>query len=188
MKFKSIALAVSMSLGAGFAGAQATPAKPPGAAPGGVLTASQSKTVENLQNATNRLHESIKAMENKGEGKQRHEAITRAQKALIDTQQAMLALPDEMRQSPAFTMSTTEYNESVKKLMQAAESLRKSVQAMAQMPAGEARNKAIQQVNQALVDTQAAMVLASVPATGQTGTMGAAGTGTAAKPAGETKK
>jgi hypothetical protein len=71
-------------------------------------------------------------------------------------------------------VSTTGYDESVRKLMKSADSLRHAIQQMAQQPAGDRRNEAIRDANRALLDTQAAMAAAYEPQ-GATRSMGAGG-------------
>lgn len=54
--------------------------------------------------------------------------------------------------------ASPEYTKSMEQLQAAAQRLREATQAMAQQPAGERRNQAIRQANQALIDTQDAMM------------------------------
>ena len=58
------------------------------------------------------------------------------------------------------TVRTTspDYTASMLRLQEAAQRLREAIQAMAQQPPGEGRNKAIDQAHQALYDTQSAMI------------------------------
>jgi hypothetical protein len=63
--------------------------------------------------------------------------------------------------------------------MSSADSLRHAIQEMAQQPAGERRNQAIEQANRALWDTQTAMVAAHQPGTSQS--MGASSGSTASE-------
>jgi hypothetical protein len=114
--------------------------------------------MQRLQQAAQRLRESIQAMAQKAPGPEREAAIQEAQKALLRTQTAMLDLPPELRSWGS--VSNEDYDRSVRKLMGAADSLRQSVQAMADQKAGPGRNDAIRAANQALLDTQAAMASA----------------------------
>lgn len=177
MNFKPTALIVSIALATGVASAQTQP--PAGAGPGMPLTAAQQQSMVELQEAANRLRESIAAMKDKANAVDRHLAVQQAQEALIATQRAMSALPAEIRNAPAAATTTVKYRESVEKMMRAADSLRESIQAMAKLPPGDARNDAIRQANQALLETNAAMVMAYAPGTG-TGAMGAAGSASGA--------
>lgn len=54
--------------------------------------------------------------------------------------------------------SETDYSRSMERLTKAAQNLREAVQAMATQPAGERRNEAMRQANDALLETQQAMV------------------------------
>ncbi len=58
----------------------------------------------------------------------------------------------------ATSYSEAEYSRSMEKLMKAAQNLRESVQAMAKQPAGPGRNEAMRQANDALLETQEAMI------------------------------
>lgn len=150
-----------------------TPAAPgaavPAAAPRGVMTAEDQKAVEKLQQAADHLLDAIQAMQNKPEG-ERLGAIAQAQNALTETHDAMRALPPELRNAPGATVSTAQYDESVRKMMKAAAALRASIQALARQPAGEEVDKAIREANQALLETQSAMVLAYTPGASGSGT------------------
>ncbi|MBL0419170.1 hypothetical protein JI739_02310 [Ramlibacter sp. AW1] len=141
----------------------------------------QSQSMDKLQKAAQHLRESIQAMAQKRAGPDRDRAIDQAHEALLETHAAMLALPPDLRQGnipeidktrPSETrraaVSDADYERSVSQLMRAADSLRQSVQAMAQQPAGERRNQAMSQARQALWDTQQAMVSAYDPATART--------------------
>ncbi|TFZ01127.1 hypothetical protein [Ramlibacter rhizophilus] len=198
MTSKHIPLLASLLLGAGIAAAQTTSGstssdtttsgtpsastQAPGAGPGAPLSAAEQQAVEKLQQAANRLRESIQAMQSKPEGSERVGAIRQTQQALNETHEAMLALPENLRNAPG--VSTTTYDESVRKLMQAADSLRDSIQSMAKLPAGDARNNAIKQANDALMQTHSAVAQAYVPTTSGTSAMGAG----AATPASSTLK
>ena len=59
---------------------------------------------------------------------------------------------------PAVPNATVDYTKPMERLFQAAQRLREAVQAMAQQPAGERRNKAMDQAREALLQTQQAMV------------------------------
>lgn len=164
------------SLGAAAQSAAPAGAQSPSKSSGTVVSTQPVYTepMQKLMQSAQRLRESIQAMaQNKEPGASRDGAIRQAQAALLDTQRAMMELPPEMR-SWGSTASTASYDESVKKLMAAADSLRESIQAMAQRPAGEARNQAIRQANEALLETQSAMAQAYTPTTGGgSATMGA---------------
>lgn len=114
-----------------------------------------SKSMEQLQQATQKLREAIQQMAQEPAGDRRNRAIGQAQEALVETQRSMMALPPELRVGSA---SSPDYTKSMERLQTAAQKLRDATHAMAQQPAGERRNKAIDQANQALYDTQQAMI------------------------------
>lgn len=182
MSRKSIALAAAVLFAGGAAVAQTTGAgaasavaSSTGASSGGGGTVKSvqpvhTQSMQRLQQAADRLRQSIQALAEKPPGPDRERAISEAQDALMRTQQAMMALPPELRSSG--TVSTAGYDASVRKLMASADSLRQSIQEMAQQPAGQGRDRAIRQAHRALWDTQAAMVAAYQPG-GDTKSMGA---------------
>lgn len=114
-----------------------------------------SKSMERLQQAAQKLREAIQAMAQEPVGDRRNRAIGQAQEALFETQRSIMALPPELRVSSS---TTPDYTKSMEQLQAAAQKLREATQAMAQEPAGERRNKAIDQARQALFDTQQAMI------------------------------
>lgn len=109
-----------------------------------------------LRESAQRLRESIQALAQKPPGPERKVALDEARSALLRTQQAMVDLPPSGRATGTVS-STSGYDASVRKLMQAADSLRDSIQEMATQPAGDRRNQAIRAANRALLDTQVAM-------------------------------
>ena len=109
------------------------------------------------------MRQSIQALADKPPGLERGHAIAKAHEALLQTQQAMVALPPEFRTTGS--VSTAAYDESVRKLMKSADSLRQAIQEMAQQPAGERRDRAIEEAQRALWDTQLAMASAYQPDT-----------------------
>ena len=82
------------------------------------------------------------------------DAAQRLREALIDAQNAMLALPPELREGSGKTVDSR----AMRRLEQAAQQLREAVQAMAQQPAGAQRNEAARMAREALRETQQAMV------------------------------
>src|SRR5205085_9634363 len=103
-----------------------------------------------------RLRESIQQLAQKPPGPEREVALKEARAALLRTQQAMVDVPPSERVVGTVS-STAGYDESVRKLMAAADGLRDAVQEMATQPAGARRNQAIRDANRALLDTQTAM-------------------------------
>ncbi|HYD76495.1 beta/gamma crystallin domain-containing protein [Ramlibacter sp.] len=189
MQFKKktvLALVAACAVAGGTATAQSGNDKP--GASGGTVVSRQAiptQAMQRLQDSADRLRQSIQALAQKPPGPERERAISNAHDALLRTQQAMMALPPDMR--VAGMTSTADYDKSVKQLMKSADSLRQSIQEMAQQPAGERRNEAIQQAHRALWETQAAMIDAYQPsnaaqamgAPGQTGSSGGSGTAAA---------
>ena len=104
--------------------------------------------------AAPRLRDAIQAMAQQPAGTARNQAIRTANEALIDAQNAMLALPPELREGSGKTVDSR----AMRRLEQAAQQLREAVQAMAQQPAGAQRNEAARMAREALRETQQAMV------------------------------
>ena len=168
-----LAIVARWAVAGGAAVSQAAADK--AAAPGGAVVtrhAVPTQSMQQLQEAADRLRQSIQALAQKAPGADRDRALADAYDALLHTQQAMMALPPDMRVGGM--VSTADYDKSVKQLMKSADSLRQSIQEMAQQPAGERRNKAIAQAHRALWETQTAMIAAYQPASSQA--MGASGT------------
>lgn len=173
MKSTSMTLIAALALATGGAAAQqGTPDKQQ-AQPGRQAATADSQSMEKLKQSAQRLRESIQAMAQRKPGPDRDRAIAEAHEALLETQRAMVALPPELRGTGA--VRTADYDQSVRKLMKAADSLRESIHAMAQQPPGQGRNRAIEQAHQALWDTQNAMLSAYAPGSADSRTMGAVG-------------
>lgn len=157
-----LALVAACAVAGGAASAQSGSEQ--ASAPDGMVVSRQAiptQAMQRLQESADRLRQSIQALAQKPPGPDRERAISNAHDALLRTQQAMMALPPDMR--VAGMASTADYDASVKQLMQSADSLRQSIQEMAQQPAGEGRNQAIQAAHRALWETQAAMIDAYQP-------------------------
>lgn len=154
----------------------AAPVSPAGTTAAVASQPARSDSMQELQRSAQRLRQAIQALAQKKPGPERDRAIDQAHEALLETQRAMASLPPELRSTGgAATASTADYDASVTRLMKAADSLRHSIQEMAQQPAGERRNRAIEQANKALRDTQAAMVHAYQPTSGRAMGAGPAG-------------
>lgn len=110
-----------------------------------------------LQEAEQKLREAIQAAAQQPAGTQRQDAIAQAQEALFDAHRAMIALPPELR-TGGEKVSAADSDKAMKRLQQAAQKFRKAVQAMADQPAGERRNKAMKEAREAILETQEAMV------------------------------
>ncbi len=146
------------ALAAALACAQAQAAGAPVATAAAATTAVQpvpAPAMHKLTDASEHLRQAIEAMQGKPAGPERDVAIARAREALARTQRAMRELPPEWRL--ATPVATASYDASVQALTQAADTLRESIHAMARQPAGAARDQAIREANQALLDTQVAM-------------------------------
>jgi hypothetical protein len=104
--------------------------------------------------AAQRLRDATHAMAGQS-GPSLSKAIEQTNEALLETQAAMLALPFQLRQAPA---SAPDHAKAMDKLKQAAQKLRDATHAMAAQPAGADRNAAIKQTNDALLETQQAMI------------------------------
>ncbi|TFY99900.1 hypothetical protein [Ramlibacter rhizophilus] len=178
-------------------GSSSTPAAS-AASPAATAGDTSGQAMEKLRAAAQHLRESVQAMAQKQPGPDRDRAIDQAHDALLETQRAMVALPPDMRGSGRMpdieasppsqrrgtaSVSDADYQRSVTQLMRAADSLRQSVQQMAQQPAGERRNRAMEQARQALWDTQQAMVAAYDPGSASRA-MGAQGANASAAAAG----
>lgn len=152
----------------------------------GVATAQHEDTrsMSRLTQAAQRLRETIQALAAAPAGAQRDAAMETARAALLDTQQAMIDLPPQLR-AKNVSMSEAEYAKAMDKLKQAAQRLRDSAHAMATQPAGERRNEAIDQVNEALLEVNQAMVqLPWTPGEGRTHTGATSGASTSGEKAG----
>jgi hypothetical protein len=129
------------------------------AAAGSTASSSDPKaSMARLQEAAQRLRDSIQAMAQQPREKGRNNAIEEANRALFDVQRAMIQLPPALRAGPGGETNPN-YTESFERLKQAAQKLRDSVQAMAEQPAGERRSRAAQAAREALLETQQAMVM-----------------------------
>jgi hypothetical protein len=156
----------------------------------GVVNAERadSQSMTRLSEAAQRLRETIQALANAPAGPQRNAAIATARQALLDTQQAMIDLPPDLRTANV-QLNDAEYAKAMDKLKEAAQRLRDSTHAMATQPAGERRNAAIGQVNKALLEVNQAMVQLpwepggpSTARTGSTSGSGASGTTASGSP------
>lgn len=163
MQFRSILAAGVLPLASAVVLAQTVSPATPSASPGKAAASQPASTpsMQKLQQSAQHLRESIQALARKQPGPERERAIANAHEALLQTQRAMVALPPELRATR--TTSAEGYDESVTRLMKAADSLRQSIQEMAQQPAGERRDRAIADAHKALRDTQAAMLSAYTP-------------------------
>jgi hypothetical protein len=115
--------------------------------------------MDELRRAAQRLRESIQSLAQQPAGPQREVALKSAREALWDTQQAMADLPPELRIARSTPSGVApNYAESMRDLQAAADRLYDAIHAMVRQPAGERRNDAVRQADEALRDTQTAMV------------------------------
>jgi hypothetical protein len=132
-----------------------------------------SESMNALVRAAQRLRESVQSLAQKPAGAERDKTIELAKKALVDTQQAMIALPAEYRvegivvsnrpivkSDPAQNRT---FGDSMKELQLASDRLHQAIQAMAQRPAGPQRNDAIKQAHVALFETEQAIGMVPGP-------------------------
>jgi hypothetical protein len=126
--------------------------------------------MQKLQSSADHLRQSIQALAQKPPGLERDHAIAKAKEALLETQQAMIALPADARGAGAGTGS---YDTSVAELIRSADNLDAAIGAMASETPGAARDRAVQQASQALLATQIALATAQHPQGRTTSAMGA---------------
>jgi exonuclease VII small subunit len=161
--FLTLMSAAAMCGIAGSAMAQAQSPSQPGAsagtssAAGATAPTNYSQSMARLQQAAQKLREAVQAMAQQPPGPRRDAAAQQAREAIVETQGAMVALPPELR-TGSNPGAGVNYTASMARLQEAAQRLREAVQAMAQQPAGAGRNAAVLQANQALFDTQQAML------------------------------
>lgn len=150
---------VFLSLSAALAAAPCALAQTSSASAGAsAVSTDPSASMARLQEAAQRLRDSIQAMAQQPLERGRNNAIDAANLALFDVQRAMIQLPPELRAGPG-TDNHPNYTQSYERLKQAAQKLRDSVQAMAQQPAGERRTRAADAAREALIETQEAMAM-----------------------------
>jgi hypothetical protein len=190
MQPRILSLIVAAALGgSGFAIAQTSGSSGTEGSRGPRLQAgpvNYGESMVRLQQAAQKLRESIQAMAQQPPGEQRTAAIREAHEALLETQVAMIELPPEIRMGVMGEQPN--YTQSMARLQEAAQRLRDAVQAMAQQPAGPARTQAMQQANQALFDTQQAMVQLPPHLRAGEAASGSASAGSSAKDAPPTTK
>jgi hypothetical protein len=114
--------------------------------------------MDELMRAAQRLRESIQALAQQQPGSERDIAVNAAREALYDTQQAMIQLPPELRNGQRSPGVAPAYSESMRQLQQASDRLYNALHAMARQPAGERRNAAMREAQEAQFETEYAMV------------------------------
>jgi hypothetical protein len=125
---------------------------------GKVITRSAhySKPVRRLLEAAQRLRDATHAMAAENPGTRRSQVIRQADKALLDTQEAMMDLPSNLlKESKAAPIVDSN---AMNRLQVAAQRLRDAAHAMADQPASADRSATIRQIDEALLDTKRAMI------------------------------
>ena len=115
-----------------------------------------SKSLDRLQQASQRLREAVQTMAQEPPGPRRNQAMEAAREALFDTQQAMVQLPPALRTGD---VPGIDYTRSMDQLKIATQKLREAIQTMAQQPAGPRRNEAIEEAHEAIRESHQAMIL-----------------------------
>jgi hypothetical protein len=118
-------------------------------------TAQQDEAMQRLVQASDRLRDAITAMAQAPADQANRAAARDARQALLDTQLALMALPDD---AATTTPAAGTSGDSLKQLQAAAERLRGTIQALADRPEGAERNQAMAKASQALLDTQQALL------------------------------
>ena len=142
-------------------------------------SAEYNAALEHLQQAAQRLRDSIQAMAKEPAGERRNQAIKEAQDALLRANSALSAVyQPHMGSAPlapgasgvtssagggytggaVYPKSDAEYTAAMENLLKAGQRFREAIQSMAQLQQGPQRDQAIKDAQQALVDTNAAMI------------------------------
>ncbi len=157
------AIAVALCSASGAALSQGSQTQQPGAAtnagsaPVISVQPNYSDAMRRLLDAAQRFRDATHAMAAMHPGEDRTNAIRAADKALRDTQDAMVQLPPELRNAGAGAGASGEAA-AMQRLQQASDDVRQFVQALADEPAGPRRDQAIKDANRALLEAQQAMI------------------------------
>lgn len=142
-------------------------------------TAADDAAVQNLLAASQSLREAIQRLAQTPPGERRTEAIREGNEALIKVQSAIVALPPELLLANA---RESDYKKAMDKMRQASDRLHAAANVLANQPAGKQRDAAVRRVNQALLETNEAMLTGLQLSAGNTtradGATGASGSGT----------
>lgn len=120
-----------------------------------VASADEDKAVKSLLAAAQLLRESIQRMAQAPAGEGRTEAIRQGNEALLQVNSAIMALPSHLLLAGG---NSGDYGRAVTKMKAASDKLYAAVHALAKEPGSAARNQAIREVNEALAETNTAMV------------------------------
>lgn len=118
-------------------------------------TANDDAAIQNLQSAAQSLREAVQRMAQMPAGDKRTEAIRESNEALMQVQAAMASLPPDLLTA---NVKESDYKRSLDKLKQASDRLHTAANALADQPPGKGRDTAIKKVNQALLETNEAML------------------------------
>jgi hypothetical protein len=155
------ATALAASFGsAGVVQAQSQPAKPDTANSEGLRIehTNPTDTMENLNSAVRELREATVLMLNqKAPGPKRAEAVEAAQDALMQTQEAILQLPPDMRIADTKIREAKDWPLVMKRLTQATNDLQDAAKTLSQKATGEEHDKAVATMRKALRTAQEAM-------------------------------
>lgn len=141
-------------------------------------SADEDKAVKSLLAAAQMLRESIQRMAQAPAGEGRTQAIRDGNEALMQVNAAIMALPSHLLLAGG---SGDDYSRAVSEMKGASDRLYTAVHALAREPGSDARNRAIQEVNQALADTNTAMVNGIYLQADKTGGAGAGKTASSGK-------
>lgn len=177
----------SGSTGTSATGTSATSGQSSAASSGSSAdTASDDVAIQNLRAAAQSLREAVQRMAQMPAGEQRTEAIRESNEALMQVQAAMASLPPDLLTA---NVRESDYKKSLDKLKQASDRLHVAANALADQPPGKGRDAAVKKVNQALLETNEAMLTglqlsaasakrnSTSTSSGSSGSAGASGTG-----------
>ncbi|HEY0846452.1 MAG TPA: hypothetical protein VGE12_13870 [Noviherbaspirillum sp.] len=166
------------SSGASTSGTAASGTTATGATGSRADTASDDISIQNLRAAAQSLREAVQRMAQMPPGDKRTEAMREGNEALMQVQAAMASLPPELLTA---NVKESDYKKSLEKLKQASDRLHVAANALADQPPGKGRDAAMKKVNQALLQTNEAMLtglqLAAGSARGQAATSASGASG-----------
>lgn len=118
----------------------------------------ETKTMDALLRAAQKLRESIQALAQQPAGPKRTQAMEAARDALVTTQRAMLDLPPETRVESVKKIEAKDWPKAAARLKEASETLNDALQTLSKQSAGKGRADAMAKARQALEKTQQAML------------------------------
>lgn len=123
-----------------------------------ISSVDHTRAMDGLLQAAQKMRESIQALAQQPAGPKRSAAMEAARHSLLDTQQAMLELPADLRVESKERKAATDWPKAMARLDKAAEKLRESVDAMSKQQSGKRPDKAIASTREALEEAQKAMM------------------------------